>query len=379
MKQFIFDEIIDRENICNMTNYADEIISAALKSHNLVVYGRRNFGKTSLFKEIIIPDFKKAVKKSFTLYVDLYLIKDESHAAEVILSALKRSISAHFPTKALLKNVSSLFSSINPTLAINPDSGSMELSLAHQSQNSPTLGFFEIFDVLKKLAKTHQILLVFDEFQAISRIDKFDALLRSYFQELKNTSIVLMGSHKHMLMDILANPAKPLANFGSDIEIGPIPFAEYNDYILERFQIHNITITKEVMIFIQTLMDRVPEAINIVSYKLLYFALNNGLTKVDKIEYCQTIVNKLVNSKATRFNSLIISLTKHEQNLLLAISTNQPVKHPSAKAFTDNLTSSRSNIDHMLKKLLTLNHIEQSEVGYKISDPLMARYLRTLA
>ncbi|MEK9727018.1 MAG: hypothetical protein VW397_02800, partial [Candidatus Margulisiibacteriota bacterium] len=70
MKQFLFDCIVDKKNICGMTEEVRSIEQIIDKGRNVVIYGPRNYGKTSLVKSVVIPNFKKKNKKTLTVCID---------------------------------------------------------------------------------------------------------------------------------------------------------------------------------------------------------------------------------------------------------------------------------------------------------------------
>jgi AAA+ ATPase superfamily predicted ATPase len=53
MKRFIFDSILDEENICNLENEKHKIMKGVDSGLKLLVYGKRNTGKTSLIKNVV--------------------------------------------------------------------------------------------------------------------------------------------------------------------------------------------------------------------------------------------------------------------------------------------------------------------------------------
>ncbi|MDC0857212.1 hypothetical protein OAP83_00695 [Rickettsiales bacterium] len=76
MLKFIYDRILDRANICNLKDETLRIKEHVKNNQNVVLFAPRNYGKTSLVKSIIMPDFEKVHKKSFVLFVDLMGVKD---------------------------------------------------------------------------------------------------------------------------------------------------------------------------------------------------------------------------------------------------------------------------------------------------------------
>jgi AAA+ ATPase superfamily predicted ATPase len=48
MKRFLFNTLLNEDEICNLASERKAIQKAVERGSKLVVYGRRNFGKTSL-------------------------------------------------------------------------------------------------------------------------------------------------------------------------------------------------------------------------------------------------------------------------------------------------------------------------------------------
>ncbi len=55
MKRFIYDQLVTAENICNLTRERTAIGRHFVCRERVVVYAPRNFGKTSLLKNVVIP------------------------------------------------------------------------------------------------------------------------------------------------------------------------------------------------------------------------------------------------------------------------------------------------------------------------------------
>ena len=55
--KFKFDELLNTDEICNLKSEADFLRKAVSRNEKVVVYGRRNMGKTSLLKNVIAEEF----------------------------------------------------------------------------------------------------------------------------------------------------------------------------------------------------------------------------------------------------------------------------------------------------------------------------------
>ncbi len=88
---------------------------------------------------------------------------------------------------------------IRPVLRPTSDASAMAISLTLERGSPPF--FSESLALLKSLRKTYELLLIFDEFQEITRKPRLDARFRGELQELNETPVILTGSKQHLLQD----------------------------------------------------------------------------------------------------------------------------------------------------------------------------------
>jgi len=192
---------------------------------------------------------------------------------------------------------------------------------------------------------------------------------------LQDIPIVIMGSEKHMLLDLFNKPTAPLASFGTDIHLIPIDFEKYTTYIQERFDIYNIQISSECCKLIQTKMKRVPESINIVADNLLMFCRENNISKVDKEKQVNQVIISILSNKKSKYDNLLFSLSSNEENILLTIAKMDGVEQPNSKSFINKVSVSQRSISIIIRKLLQQGYLEYESSKYYISDPLLNLYL----
>ena len=70
MKRFIFDSILDEKNICNLEKGKHKIMKGVESGLKLLVYGKRNTGKTSLIKNVIAKSWLRHQSSGFFMYMD---------------------------------------------------------------------------------------------------------------------------------------------------------------------------------------------------------------------------------------------------------------------------------------------------------------------
>ena len=78
--------------------------------------------------------------------------------------------------------------------------------------------------------------LVLDEFQEITRIDKdLTKLMRSVFQQQTNVAHIYLGSRRHLMERIFNDENEPFWRSAEQVQLRAIPPDQFADFISERF------------------------------------------------------------------------------------------------------------------------------------------------
>lgn len=139
MKEFVFDRLVDRDNICGLEIEKKLIQKLIGQKQNILLYARRNYGKTSLVKNIIIDDFRKQHKKSFVFFVDLMGVKDIDSVASRLKQALEHSIKESFPGKSMLISIGEILTSLRPVFSFDPLTSLPTIGIEPSSPNKKKL------------------------------------------------------------------------------------------------------------------------------------------------------------------------------------------------------------------------------------------------
>jgi hypothetical protein len=371
MKQFVVDKLVDRENLCNLHKERQRLWEWVQSKKHVVVYAPRNFGKTSLVKNITIQDFRNLHKSSLIFFVDLMGVKDLSSIAVRLTHAFEQSFTAAFPMATLLKQIKAFLGSLRPEISLDPVTNTPSLSLQSALQRNE-YSIATLFGSINRIAQKIPTLIVIDEFQDIAAIPEAEALFRSAFQEMRPLPIILMGSKRHLLQKIFTPPEAPLASWGIDLEIPPIPYGEYYHYIQERFSPRKLRLTEENAIYLQDLCYRVPEAINMLCQQILELFQNQSVDR-DKI---QKALKSFLANREKRYETQLASHSATEETVLIQLAKIQPLLKPQSKAFTQQTNLTNRSIAKIITGLMDKGILEHGREGYRVSDPLFSYYLQ---
>ncbi len=373
-KKFQYDVLLDRENICNLKREQARINQGIENGEKMVIYGRRNMGKTSLIKSAIIPDFRKKHPKSFVFFVDLMQVKSINSISARLRTSFEESFKDSFPGKALVEELKNYLKGINFSLSINSITGEPNFSITTGSGGkNDELPIESIFRLINEnLLEKMPGLIILDEFQDISMIDEAEGIFRNALQKLGSTPVILMGSKKHILSKMFSNPSAPFADFGSDIEFQDIPYKEYHKYLLERFEPNNLKISLEDSTFWQDLLFRNPEPINIIG---AYIADHFKNRQIKKKEISQSLIS-VIRQRRARFEGILGNLSASEEEIMIAIAKQNYVIYPAGKDFLSKVSLSNATVTKNVESLYDNSLLERSSEGYRISSPILHYYLQ---
>ncbi len=233
----------------------------------------------------------------------------------------------------------------------------------------------ELISELGHLSKKAPVLLVFDEFQDVAGVTKAEAVFRSALQSIPhNVPVVIMGSKKHLLANIFSKPKAPLHNWGEDLEIGPLPYNEYCAYMNERFERFGLTISPSVSQILQEALHRNPEAINMVCRGII--ESYRGKRKNIDESLIEPSLLRVVEKRGRRYEELFSQFSPSEQKILISLSKRPGVQQPQGKDFVASLGISAAAVRKAIHYLEDEAIIDKTAKGYRVSDPLLAHYLK---
>jgi hypothetical protein len=380
MKIFEFDKIIGTDQFCNFTTEKKRLLSLIENGECLKVFGPRNFGKTSLVKNICAKEWEAQDKnKRYIIYADFYSSNTLEDISEEILKSFYRSINSK--KKILEKSFEWIkgLKNLRPTWSISTSSsgeGIGEFSFKMTNENTAP-DFEEILELINDLSLKQNInfLLIFDEFQEIHKIKKAEAKLRGKLQEISSKNpVIILGSKQHLLNQIFQRPKAPFYQWGATIEMGPIQYESYNDYINERFILFDKSISLSESIYLQDKVNRIPESIN----KLCDFILKHSERKNISQDIIDEMMLKYIDYSRSVFESVYNAFNKNQRSVLLAFARAGEVEKLSGKIFLQYLP-------HISKTgvLLIINHLIEDSVishcqdgkSFSITDPFFKLFL----
>ena len=375
MKSFLFDVVLRPDDICNLVADRSWLGDEVRRGGRVVFTGRRNTGKTSLVQSHVIADFRTDHPKGLVVVVDLMGVKDLSDISERVQHAFEQGLSTVRPASTFLKKLAVGLRGVRPTLEIDPLTGQPSFTLGLEGRRAGAVDFPLILKQIASYHSTHRALIVFDEFQDIALVKQAEAKMRQALQALSGTlPVIALGSKKHLLSQIFARPAAPLAGWGKYREIAALSALDYSQYANERFVHYGIEISIEATQFLQDQVQNVPESMNIVCDQIL--RLRDGTKGPLANDEILLALRALVRQRRSLFEEYLNHFSAKERRFLRVLASLEPVKQPHSREFLSRAELSPGGNRPILRRLLDESIVYQLADGYVLGDPLLGHYLR---
>jgi len=373
------DIILDRTSICNLSVERDVLSKAIENGEHIVIFGRRNTGKTSLVKGVCVPEFLAKSKKAVALEVDFLGVDSIAEVQTRLRIALERGLSRSFPNKQAAMKLVATLAKFRPRLELEAMTGNIEFKFVADDQTDDSMRLEQYFDEIARLASQYDLLLVMDEFQDLDFVKGAVARVRTCLQGISTKlPIIVLGSKKHLLAHIFAAYRAPMANWGKDLEISPVTSQKYQDeyfnYASGYFAAKNLDLERKQFVELCRRTQGIPEAINIV----LNYCLSKGKSLTSQDLATETAIHLTLLEKSSRFEEVLSRFSPNERQLLAAIAKFQPVPQLKAKTFLAHLRGmAPTSITTAAKKLEDKAEIYKEKLGYVVGDPLLGEYLKS--
>jgi len=371
---FVYDTLLEEDEICGLSEERNSIFQHINNGHKLKIYGKRNTGKTSLLKNVIIPNWIKDHPKGICIYSDLMSVFSIDQISELLTIAFNKGYTKTFGFRSTIGSLVKTLKGLRPSATVNTE-GKIAVSFMTED-GEKLIPFSKIFENIGILNNKKNIpfLIVLDEFQQIHHVQGAEALLRDSFQNLPSSiPVVVMGSKFHILSEIFSRPDAPFGNWGFTVEFKEIPYSTFHAYIKERFATKKLRLSLDDSVYLQDEAFRCPETINRIC---AYIMLKNQNRTIGITEINESILS-LVETSQSQFEELLLNFTMEETAVLRAFANKRYVTTPTGKDFVTLTGLTAPGVNKILKRLIVKSVVSKQDRPkmYFLSNPLLYHYL----
>jgi len=362
------DRFYDREEIRR------DLLSRFLSGQtNVVLYGPRRYGKSSLVAELT-SDLEKAGIPCVTLDV----VKVPS--VELFVAAYVQKVYRKLaPVKFELRKIGDFLKSLRPRLTLDAkgEAGIM-LDIADKAIGSEELT--EVLDLPQKLlAKGKRAVIVLDEFQEVGDLlpdDRFERVMRSVIQNHTQVSYIFLGSRYHMLRRMFTDHSRPFYKSALTVLLDKPPVEESVRFVVSRFRSGNLVIGSDIAAKLVAKAENIPYFIQQLGFEV-FRRVKESARRTVEAEDITTAHAGLVGLNRDQYEQLMLNFSLAQKKLLVALA------NEDAREFDDayrrrHMLGPSSTVNSAKRKLIEDGHIEQFPTGCRIADPFFAEFLRTV-
>lgn len=227
---FVYGRVVTGEEFFGRTRLIERIQGHIRTGQNIVVFGDRRVGKTSLVAEAI-----RRLKMP-CLKVDFYEIRTER---ELITRAI-RGIERLEKESPFFSRWLSLGKRARGKITQDYDQPSMIPKIHLEGYfKDPVSSITDLLDYIHDFRSEKPLVAFFDEFQGIFGIENgldILATMRSEIQNHADTAYIFAGSIRRKMYEIFMNPKHPFYKSAVPLEIGPIEFDEIAPIVIRLFE-----------------------------------------------------------------------------------------------------------------------------------------------
>lgn len=357
----------DRERIMR------DMLGVVDGGNNIVLYGPRRYGKSSLVGEVMTRLRAKGWVCAEVNMMDVASLED---FVSQYSRALYREAS---PAIGTLRHVAGLFRRVSPKIGID-DEGRPELRFEISSRKAGVAALRDVLELPAKICPAGRTLVVMDEFQEVESLGlgaQFERTMRSVIQNQPDIAYVFLGSKTHMLERMFSSPSRPFYNSAQKFVLSRPPAEESVRFVVERFKSVGVKISGDLAAKVVELAGNVPYYVQAVS-SWVYNAVAGGPSRTVRAADVEDAFLSLYATETILMESVFASHPESQRLLMRALA-----KEPAARFDEDyrdrHSLPSTSTVNTALRRLVRESVVESVDGLYALSDPLLAYHLSTRA
>ena len=361
------DQFYDRREV------RKDLLSRFLSGQtNVVLYGPRRYGKSSLVAELV-GDLEKAGIPCVTLDV----VKVPS--IDMFVSAYATKVYRRLaPVKFEFRKLGMFLKSLRPKMSLGP-TGETGLSFEPSGATVDPEALTEVLDLPQKLLSGKgRAVVVFDEFQEVKDLlpnDGFERVMRSAIQSHRNVSYIFLGSRYHMLRRMFTDHNRPFYKSAVTILLGKPPVEESVRFVIDRFASAGKSIARDAAERLVGKIENIPYFIQQLGFETFRLVDDAHRKSVSSADVDSAFAN-LSCFNRDQYEQLMLTLSVSQKKLLIALAHEQTDEFGDVYRRRYALGVS-STVNSAKSKLMEDGHIELSDGKYVVADPFFAQFLRT--
>lgn len=368
---FSLEPYTSKELFCDREDELHDIVSFLTNGSNATLISPRRYGKTGL----IFRAFEEFKEKGYTcFYADVFSAQN----IEDFLKILSESIVSAVAKDSLIKKFFNALKAVRPLLSYDPVSGSPQISLSFQLDAQKQVTLKSMFEFLEKQGE--KIVFAIDEFQQIREFEEknFEAMLRTYIQQLHHVKFIFCGSKKHLMSDMFVSAKSPFYECARSVFLDRIDFEKYASFIKAQFGKFGKKIDDDAVEFILEWTLRHTYYTQFLCNRV--FAESSKMVCLDDVK---TVASRILRNESQNFIERRNLITDKQWKYLVAVAKEGSIQKPTAADFLmkykiGTAATAKKIVSALVEKELLLEQSEMNGKSYSVYNVFMSRWMESL-
>lgn len=359
---FEFDGPISPDCMINRRSEAETIRAWTRESLLMTLVAPRRYGKTSLIRKIASEGEKAGL---MVITADLFEIASLSD----LVLRLERAWAQYAPEE-LRSAVTKILGSAQAGVSIS--GAGFALTMADRPTADPDPALRALLELPAQLAQHRpgRILIVLDEFQSVAGVPGAQALIwRHAWQQRQSVSYLFAGGGPGMLSTAPDDEERPSEQVRT-LRLDRLPTAELHEVIKSRFAARNRDASGIVSELVEA-GEGHPQRTMLLAHLLWQEVPEGKRATAGDLEAAITAALRQVDAEA---RATMSGLTVGQRKVLRAVAEyGTPMAARALRALGLPKTTAQKAAPHLVATGL----IEDTDQGWRVIDPLLARWIRT--
>ncbi|MGH2934859.1 MAG: AAA family ATPase [Gaiellaceae bacterium] len=374
---FNFGDVALDEGFTDRERDLAELKADIRNGQNVVVFAPRRYGKSSLMWRA--AQELAASNEALVAQVDLMRVTTKEQLASKLSQAIYEGIAT--PLLRARDRAARIFESlrVRPMVTVEPMTGNFSFSFtAGHDAGDVDATLERLFELPAELAaeRGKSVALVFDEFQEVIALDpRLPALMRAVFQMQPQISHVYLGSKRSMMRSLFNDVNEPFWRSARQMELGPIPAAEFGQFIRRHFDSTRKRIDDRLIAEVLTVTGCHPYGTQELCYALWE---ETEATVTD--DALARAVDRVLRAENAHFTYVWDTIPRTQRLVLQALAIEPAARLLSEEYRARHGLPAASSVQRAVGELVAAELVARSGRGaYAIAEPFLAQWIRANA
>jgi hypothetical protein len=371
---FVYGKRVSGKSFFDRTRVKADIRNVLNGGSNVLLYGPRRYGKSSLVGEVLSD-----IRAEGGICAELNMM-DIASLEDFIVKFARIVYRELSPVSGALNLIAGFLRHLSPAIGVDED-GKPELRISFSSRRATIENLREVLELPERLCgKNRSMVIAIDEFQEVAELGmgaQFERTMRSIIERQEHVSYLFLGSKTHILERMFSLKSRPFYNSAQKFLLQRPPSEESAEFLVERFSSVSMKLDRALAEQMVRKVDNVPYYLQALgSWTFNAVRQHNG--KNVRVEDVDAAFESLYDAERILLEDTFKSHPETQRLLMRALAV-EPIDRFDEDYRVRHGLKSTSTVNTALRRLVADSTIEKSDSVYVLANPLLAYYLKIKA